>query len=82
MGVIGLTYKRKLSFIFFLFLICFFNGESMQAANDDGNLGQEIQRILEQSPGLAGALTGISIRSAETGEMIYERGSQTRLRPA
>ncbi|MBT2647169.1 D-alanyl-D-alanine carboxypeptidase/D-alanyl-D-alanine-endopeptidase [Bacillus sp. ISL-34] len=54
----------------------------MQAANDDGNLGQEIQRILEYSPGLAGALTGISIRSAETGEMIYERGSQTRLRPA
>ncbi|WP_413021930.1 D-alanyl-D-alanine carboxypeptidase/D-alanyl-D-alanine-endopeptidase [Peribacillus frigoritolerans] len=54
----------------------------MQAANGDGNLGQEIQRILEQSPGLAGALTGISIRSAETGEMIYERGSQTRLRPA
>ncbi|WP_438825733.1 D-alanyl-D-alanine carboxypeptidase/D-alanyl-D-alanine endopeptidase [Peribacillus frigoritolerans] len=54
----------------------------MQAANDDGNLGQEIQRILEQSPGLAGALTGISIRSAETGEMIYERESQTRLRPA
>ena len=44
-------------------MICFFNGESMQAANDDGNLGQEIQRILEQSPGLAGALTGISIRS-------------------
>ncbi|MFS0888444.1 D-alanyl-D-alanine carboxypeptidase/D-alanyl-D-alanine-endopeptidase [Peribacillus frigoritolerans] len=77
-----MTYKRKLSFIFFLFLICFFNGESMQAANGDGNLGQEIQRILEQSPGLAGALTGISIRSAETGEMIYERGSQTRLRPA
>ncbi|MFJ7853810.1 D-alanyl-D-alanine carboxypeptidase/D-alanyl-D-alanine-endopeptidase [Peribacillus frigoritolerans] len=77
-----MTYKRKLSFIFFLFLICFFNGESMQAANDDGNLGQEIQRILEQSPGLAGALTGISIRSAETGEMIYERESQTRLRPA
>ncbi|WP_230177872.1 D-alanyl-D-alanine carboxypeptidase/D-alanyl-D-alanine-endopeptidase [Peribacillus sp. Bi134] len=77
-----MTYKRKLSFIFFLFLICFFNGESMQAANDDGNLGQEIQRILEHSPGLDGALTGISIRSAETGEVIYERGSQTRLRPA
>ncbi len=54
----------------------------MKAANNDGNLGQEIQRILEQSPGLAGALTGISIRSAETGEMIYERGAQTRLRPA
>ncbi|MGE7907017.1 D-alanyl-D-alanine carboxypeptidase/D-alanyl-D-alanine endopeptidase [Peribacillus sp. NPDC094092] len=54
----------------------------MQAANDDGNLGQEIQQILAESPGLAGALTGISIRSAETGEMIYERGSQTRLRPA
>ncbi|MGE7607679.1 D-alanyl-D-alanine carboxypeptidase/D-alanyl-D-alanine endopeptidase [Peribacillus frigoritolerans] len=77
-----MTFKRKLSFIFFLFLICFFDGESMKAANNDGNLGQEIQRILEQSPGLAGALTGISIRSAETGEMIYERGAQTRLRPA
>lgn len=46
----------------------------MQAANDDGNLGQEIQQILDESPGLSGALTGISIRSAETGEMIYERG--------
>ncbi|MGW8427468.1 D-alanyl-D-alanine carboxypeptidase/D-alanyl-D-alanine endopeptidase [Peribacillus simplex] len=77
-----MTYKRKLSFIFFLFLICFFDGEAMQAANDDGNLEQEIQQILDESPGLAGALTGISIRSAETGEMIYERGSQTRLRPA
>ncbi|CAH0279708.1 D-alanyl-D-alanine carboxypeptidase DacC [Peribacillus sp. Bi96] len=77
-----MTYKRKLSFIFFLFLICFFNGESMQAANDEGNLGMEIQRILDNSPALSGALTGISIRSAETGEMIYERGSQTRLRPA
>ncbi|MGG0846189.1 D-alanyl-D-alanine carboxypeptidase/D-alanyl-D-alanine-endopeptidase [Peribacillus simplex] len=77
-----MTYKRKLSFIFFLFLICFFNGESMQAANDDGNLGQKIQQILDDSPGLAGALTGISIRSAKTGEMIYERGAQTRLRPA
>ena len=54
----------------------------MQAANDDGNLGQEIQRILEHSPGLDGALMGISIRSAEKGEVIYERGSQTRLRPA
>ncbi|MFE4707180.1 D-alanyl-D-alanine carboxypeptidase/D-alanyl-D-alanine-endopeptidase [Peribacillus simplex] len=54
----------------------------MQAANDDRNLGQEIQQILDESPGLSGALTGISIRSAETGEMIYERGSQTRLRPA
>ncbi|MDM5214470.1 D-alanyl-D-alanine carboxypeptidase/D-alanyl-D-alanine-endopeptidase [Peribacillus sp. NJ4] len=77
-----MTYKRKLGFIFFLFLICFFNGESMQAANDDGNLGQKIQQILDDSPGLAGALTGISIRSAKTGEMIYERGAQTRLRPA
>lgn len=54
----------------------------MQAANDDGNLGQKIQQILDDSPGLAGALTGISIRSAKTGEMIYERGAQTRLRPA
>lgn len=77
-----MTFKRKLSFIFFLFLICFFDGESMQAANDDGNLEKEIQQILEYSPGLAGALTGISIRSAETGEMIYEWGAQTRLRPA
>ncbi|MFJ7939498.1 D-alanyl-D-alanine carboxypeptidase/D-alanyl-D-alanine-endopeptidase [Peribacillus sp. NPDC096622] len=77
-----MTYKRKLSFIFFLFLICFFDGESKQAANDDGNLEKEIQQILEYSPGLAGALTGISIRSAETGEMIYEWGAQTRLRPA
>ncbi|MED3688272.1 D-alanyl-D-alanine carboxypeptidase/D-alanyl-D-alanine-endopeptidase [Peribacillus butanolivorans] len=77
-----MSYKRKLSFIFFLFLICFFNGESMQASNEEGILGQEIQRILNESPALAGALVGISIRSAETGELIYERGSQTRLRPA
>lgn len=54
----------------------------MEAANENGNLGQEIQQILNDSQGLAGALTGISIRSAETGETIYERGAQTRLRPA
>ncbi|KWW17997.1 D-alanyl-D-alanine carboxypeptidase [Peribacillus simplex] len=78
----GLTYKRKVSFIFFLFLIGIFHGESMQAAKEEGTVGQEIQRILEDSPSLSGALVGISIRSAETGELIYERGSQTRLRPA
>lgn len=77
-----MTYKRKVSFIFFLFLIGIFHGESMQAAKEEGTVGQEIQRILEDSPALSGALTGISIRSAETGELIYERGSQTRLRPA
>ncbi|MCK1994062.1 D-alanyl-D-alanine carboxypeptidase/D-alanyl-D-alanine-endopeptidase [Peribacillus muralis] len=77
-----MTYKRKVSFIFFLFLMGIFHGESMQAAKEVGTVGQEIQRILANSPALSGALVGISIRSAETGERIYERGSQTRLRPA
>ncbi len=53
----------------------------MQAANGMGTVDQEIQRILDETPALSGALAGISIRSAETGELIYERGSQTRLRP-
>lgn len=81
-GETHLSDKKKLYIIFFLILMCFFNGETMQAAPEEDSIDTAMQRILNESPELTGALAGISIRSADTGELIYEHEAETRLRPA
>ncbi|GGJ42336.1 D-alanyl-D-alanine carboxypeptidase/D-alanyl-D-alanine endopeptidase [Virgibacillus salexigens] len=43
---------------------------------------KSIDTYLKQSPKLAGAIVGVSIRRADTGETIYEHKADTRLRPA
>lgn len=77
-----MSFKRKLSVIFFLILMCFFNGETMQAAYEEQSMAREIQRIVHESPALTGALAGISIRSGDTGEVVYEHDAEIRMRPA
>ncbi|MEC3885751.1 D-alanyl-D-alanine carboxypeptidase/D-alanyl-D-alanine-endopeptidase [Halobacillus sp. HZG1] len=51
----------------------------VKAENDD--LGNEIRTILMDED-LDGALAGVSIRSAETGEVIYDHDGDIRLKPA
>jgi D-alanyl-D-alanine carboxypeptidase/D-alanyl-D-alanine-endopeptidase (penicillin-binding protein 4) len=46
------------------------------------DLRNELDQLLETNPTLDGALAGVSIRSASTGELIYEHTGNTRLRPA
>ncbi|MBY0120420.1 D-alanyl-D-alanine carboxypeptidase/D-alanyl-D-alanine-endopeptidase [Bacillus sp. S/N-304-OC-R1] len=43
---------------------------------------QELNQLLMNDPDLKGALAGISVRSAETGELLYENIGDVRLRPA
>ncbi|MET3695701.1 D-alanyl-D-alanine carboxypeptidase/D-alanyl-D-alanine-endopeptidase (penicillin-binding protein 4) [Bacillus oleivorans] len=43
---------------------------------------QRLNQYLQNEPKLRGAIAGISIRSRETGEILYEHHSDIRLRPA
>ncbi|MFE8699402.1 D-alanyl-D-alanine carboxypeptidase/D-alanyl-D-alanine-endopeptidase [Cytobacillus sp. FJAT-54145] len=52
------------------------------ATNDRGTLEEQISHILNHDPNLHGSISGISIRSANTGEILYEHNGEIRLRPA
>ncbi|OIK10489.1 D-alanyl-D-alanine carboxypeptidase/D-alanyl-D-alanine-endopeptidase [Bacillus sp. MUM 13] len=55
--------------------------ELAHATQGQEELGRKISAIL-QDPHLNGALAGVSIRSAQTGKILYDRDGNTRLRPA
>ncbi len=46
------------------------------------NLAQQLNQLLKEDPDLRGAIAGVSIRSAGTGEIIYDHLGDVRLRPA
>lgn len=52
------------------------------ATSIDKTLVQPLNQILHNEPNLAGAIAGISVRSASTGELLYEHMGSTRLKPA
>nr|WP_275695612.1 D-alanyl-D-alanine carboxypeptidase/D-alanyl-D-alanine-endopeptidase [Fredinandcohnia sp. SECRCQ15] len=43
---------------------------------------QKLNQLIRSEPALEGAIAGISIRSATTGELLFEHNGHTRLRPA
>lgn len=51
------------------------------AVNQTVDLNEKIDEILTDEQ-LKGAITGVSIRSGETGELLYSHFGETRLRPA
>ncbi|MFZ3577268.1 D-alanyl-D-alanine carboxypeptidase/D-alanyl-D-alanine endopeptidase [Virgibacillus sp. DJP39] len=51
-------------------------------SNKPTPLKQKIDEYIKSEPNLAGAIIGISIRSAATGEIIYEHSGNTRMHPA
>lgn len=51
-------------------------------AEEKGGLKEQIDQLLKTEPDLKGALAGISVRSAESGKMIYGHMGDTRMRPA
>ncbi|QOR68919.1 D-alanyl-D-alanine carboxypeptidase/D-alanyl-D-alanine-endopeptidase [Cytobacillus suaedae] len=47
-----------------------------------GSLPSELNSFLKNDPDLQGTVVGVSIRSATTGELLYQHNGNTRLRPA
>lgn len=75
--------------IFFCGLLCLMmlvpgDGMNDVALATTGNAGvyQKVTEMLENEPLLEGAVAGISVRSADTGELLYEYNGDIRLRPA
>ncbi|MBM7553787.1 D-alanyl-D-alanine carboxypeptidase/D-alanyl-D-alanine-endopeptidase [Thalassobacillus pellis] len=54
----------------------------VSTAGEQGDLVKELTGILQADPRLDGALAGVSVRSAESGELIFEHLADTRLKPA
>lgn len=46
------------------------------------DMGSEINNLIQRTPELKGSLAGVSVRSAETGELMYDHMGSTRLQPA
>ncbi|MFF2450391.1 D-alanyl-D-alanine carboxypeptidase/D-alanyl-D-alanine-endopeptidase [Neobacillus sp. NPDC058068] len=52
------------------------------AKNDSEKLVQQLNQLIKNDPDLQGAIAGVSIRSAASGEIIYDHQGDVRLRPA
>ena len=54
----------------------------VQATREGIGLEQQLNKLIDSESDLKGALSGISIRNATTGEIFYSRIGDTRLKPA
>ncbi|WP_332697517.1 D-alanyl-D-alanine carboxypeptidase/D-alanyl-D-alanine endopeptidase [Halalkalibacter lacteus] len=70
----------NLSMLLSFFLIV--SPPSVNALEKKNELSQELQQLVQSEVLLEGALASISVRSASTGELIYDYFGDTRLRPA
>lgn len=55
---------------------------AVHATEKNDGLAAELDRILKNEPDLKGALAGISVRSADTGKVVYSHMGDVRMRPA
>jgi serine-type D-Ala-D-Ala carboxypeptidase/endopeptidase (penicillin-binding protein 4) len=69
-------------------MICFLvivpiNNDGTSYANiNAGTLQDKLTKVLEFDPHLSGAIAGISVRAATSGEILYEYNGNLRLKPA
>lgn len=70
-----------LLFVFSLIPYMEIINEPFLAMSEGATFEQQLRRLLANEK-LSGAVSGISIRSAATGEIFYEHGGDIRLRPA
>jgi D-alanyl-D-alanine carboxypeptidase/D-alanyl-D-alanine-endopeptidase (penicillin-binding protein 4) len=81
--LLNILQKSGISILVFSFLVAFFTLSSNSYANESDHFFQgEINQLLQEEPLLQGGLAGISIRSASTGEILYEHNGDIRMRPA
>jgi len=58
------------------------NRNFVKAAETPGVLANQLNNVINTNPDLAGAIAGISIRSAANGKILYSHQGDIRLRPA
>jgi serine-type D-Ala-D-Ala carboxypeptidase/endopeptidase (penicillin-binding protein 4) len=73
-------FKRVLIFVITLYFVSF-NPSNVLAVNSSV-LEERINDLLNNSPDLQGGVSGISIRSAADGRILYQHQGDVRLRPA
>lgn len=75
--------KKRLHILVILILVAFLLPFSNPNANDlEQPMKVELDQFLQNESPLKGGLVGISIRSAKTGEILYEHNGDIRMRPA
>ncbi|MBS4174810.1 D-alanyl-D-alanine carboxypeptidase/D-alanyl-D-alanine-endopeptidase [Bacillus sp. FJAT-49736] len=82
--------KKYISVLIGVFLVFFPNihvkappaQAHVQAMEQNGGLQNQLAHFLNSEPSLKGAIAGVSIRSATTGQIVYEHNGNIRLRPA
>jgi serine-type D-Ala-D-Ala carboxypeptidase/endopeptidase (penicillin-binding protein 4) len=72
---------KRLNLIVLIILIAALVPQS-QPVLAENNLTHQLNQLLSEDPDLQGAIAGISIRSAESGDVIYDHLGDVRLRPA
>jgi serine-type D-Ala-D-Ala carboxypeptidase/endopeptidase (penicillin-binding protein 4) len=72
---------KRLNLIVLILLIAALVPQSYPVLAEN-NLSQQLNQLLKDDPDLQGAIAGISLRSADTGEVIYDHLGEVRLRPA
>jgi serine-type D-Ala-D-Ala carboxypeptidase/endopeptidase (penicillin-binding protein 4) len=77
--------RFRLIMTFFLLMIAFLNDGISASGNivtKEDKLNQKFSELFHRDSAIQGALAGVSIRSATTGNIIYEHFGDLRLRPA
>ncbi|WP_413298766.1 D-alanyl-D-alanine carboxypeptidase/D-alanyl-D-alanine-endopeptidase [Bacillus sp. 1P10SD] len=76
--------KLKLKIVIFIIILLWATGPyiHVNATSPPANITVQLNQLLMKEPALQGAIAGISVRSATSGQVIYDYQGSVRLRPA
>ncbi|KAA0550423.1 D-alanyl-D-alanine carboxypeptidase/D-alanyl-D-alanine-endopeptidase [Bacillus sp. BGMRC 2118] len=68
--------------IFLLGFVCNIPYHDVRAESMSDSVKQQLDSVVQQNPILTGAIAGISIRDANSGQLLYDHNGNSRLQPA